>query len=133
MRDIKFRAWDKYDCEMLEDVQNEYDSRLMSFSQALLAEYYEVMQYTGFKDRNGKEIYESDIICYISSDDEYRPKGHVRMNEGTWRVFWKRDEAMSDENMRKDLYFWATEREIEVIGNIWEDGDLINGQEPKEN
>jgi len=55
------------------------------------------------------------------------------MNEGTWRVFWKRDEAMSDENMRKDLYFWATEREIEVIGNIWEDGDLINGQEPKEN
>ena len=58
MREIKFRLW--------EDGEMEYDVRFtgedMSFNNEIIKKGSNLMQYTGLKDKEGKEIYEGDII-----------------------------------------------------------------------
>lgn len=57
MREIKFRAWDEINKEM---VYQSTGCNGMTNSK-ILQRYEIVMQYTGLKDKNGKEIYEGDI------------------------------------------------------------------------
>ena len=69
MREIKFRAWHEKFKIMLnpEDisVSRKYRKWLGIF------DMQNIMQYTGLKDVNGKEIYDGDIAKYITYDDIY--------------------------------------------------------------
>lgn len=58
-REIKFRAWDN-ECKVI----REYDELKGLTLDALDASDFELEQYTGMKDANGKEIYEGDILEY---------------------------------------------------------------------
>lgn len=63
MREIKFRAWDKQDNEMIDSVESTY------YWESMPTEDYEdrhwaLMQYVGLKDKNQVEIYEGDVIKY---------------------------------------------------------------------
>lgn len=73
MRDIKFRAWD-YDSNTMIYPDSKLET-IFCFDRAGLSVYqsdgselssFELMQYTGLKDKNGIEIYEGDIIEYHS-------------------------------------------------------------------
>lgn len=98
MREIKFRAWSGEKMIFFGLCEGSSDLLLM-----------DIMQFTGLKDKNGKEIYESDIIKSISAES-----GCVVSwdEKGFWK-FWN----ISTGLLKMD--------EWEVIGNIYENPELL--------
>ena len=122
-REIKFRAWDKKEKKMLEVLGIEYwipqDSKdsgnirsVRTYQGDLFFENIELMQFTGLKDKNGKKIYEGDIIRTISRG--YR--GIVTFQDGFFGMDGKYKDGMGC-SMR--TLSWYNGLGIEIIGNIY--------------
>lgn len=136
MREIKFRAWNKLKKIMVyEDEDNSSNyldgwcaSDVQVLNQTLNSEYikelYEFMQYTGLKDKNGKEIYEGDIVEKIFTDyndkEMLREKYIIKQNITGWEL----------RNIKKPKQHRTFQilSKCEVIGNIYDNPGLLKGE-----
>jgi uncharacterized phage protein (TIGR01671 family) len=120
MRELKFRAFDKLSKKMVFPNGGDFIGwHAMSNWKDCLT----VMQYTGLKDRNGKEIYEGDIVNYkcTSGKLSWDTTTDVRW-EGMVYRFWNfylgvNMPGVYPENDRQKY--------LTVVGNIYENPDLL--------
>jgi len=120
MRTIKFRAWDNEGKEMIRVVgiffpyENSKSQDIIVNGRGGTANIKpkHLMQFTGLKDKNGKEIYEGDIVRLGSSSVAVY---HVEFARGGFRVMF-----FGDGNIYLGQF-----ADIEVIGNIYENPELI--------
>ncbi len=123
MREIKFRVWDNLNHRMREVNEIGFINRYVwtktdTTPLCLSDRQYELMQYTGFKDNNGKEIYEGDILKVVD------PNGDALPN---WAVEWHKAGCYPYEDPNGFDGFditslgWAMDMgySFEVIGNIF--------------
>ena len=118
MREIKFRAWDKQRKEMLIAL----DIREIPVLNCGLGidDNFELMQYTGLKDKNGIEIYEGDIVLFFVS---HGAEGVPSDEEMQGEVYYSNGMLYPMSDFMYDHYIF------EVIGNIYENPELIKEQE----
>ena len=125
MRQIKFRAWDKKEKKFEKYFQMDCNGMMAIFRNET-AEWgkadddrYILMQYTGLKDKNGKEICYGDI---------------VKAQDGVWEIAYSepwdgvainldnKETAEMSVDFADNIYAL---NEVEVIGNIYENPSLI--------
>ncbi len=135
MRDIKFRVYDEGSMKYPEEYkENRFDNYFIDLNGQL--RYYQncydggffdtdnakLMQFTGLHDKNGKEIYEGDIVKVKNVDY------HIG------QIIYDEEYAEYEIEIGKDsafpisvLYTLSYDLDIEVIGNIYENSELLKG------
>jgi len=120
VREIKFRAWDKKLKEMEDNPVSDIEGWTVNDQLEDLRDKKILMQYTGLKDKNDKEIYEGDLVRY---QYDKNLNWEVYYNDG---AFWLRsgDRIVGDANAIDDAETAIHWEECEVIGNIHENPEL---------
>lgn len=129
---FKFRAWNKRDKKMIYNAEDVYDGSLSGwcgvdkennndgwiscFGEYLGRDEYVIMQSTGLKDKNGKLIFEGDIL-------QHPQLPHKVVVEWFQCGFWLNGyQNGAKRNLHDACKFY------EVIGNIYENKELLGGK-----
>jgi len=140
-REIKFRVWDKdykrmhtvgdfhHDSLEIDEENNIFFFNLQCMEgsphKGINPEEcaYRLMQYTGLKDKNGKEIYEEDILQFYNDVDYIIKPGYAKV------VF--KDGAFCCKHFKYGTEYLAnmdmSDMDITVVGNIYENPELLEG------
>ena len=127
----KFRAWDSVKKEMFKDtfaitesgqvVVVEQES-VVCPPDYVFVDHLVIMQSTGLKDKNGKELFEGDIVqfedCYEVSDFLYINTGIIEWCQGGFHVT-NRDSVLMEDLLDGDSL------DVTIIGNIYENQELL--------
>ena len=134
MRQIKFRVWDKEHKKMRDVYSINGTTEGSTFIEyyneeeevkSSIHENYELMQFTGLTDKNGKEIYEDDIIKIGWQETENVPNRLYKviyLGECFARFNLADLETGGADSM---IDFDGEEGEFEIIGNIYEHSELL--------
>lgn len=133
-REIKFRAWLGASKEMISHDEILYGEAIQNHNEKSAGIYdITLMQFTGLHDKNGKEIYDGDIISmhqFIQvlgekmgvCESEQELKGSISIEE--MGIFFNC--TNNDDNLTAYLLFFNLHEEsLEVIGNIYENHELL--------
>lgn len=146
MREIKFRAWiPEPEIMLMLDEPYFEDHCELTFQPLQIAkgwslENSKLMQYIGLKDKNGKEIYEGDIIketcdseCYSVFTVIYKYASFGKKlvyGYNFCSLLFKESQEIEDAYCKNEydesFSNFESYRSIEVIGNIYENPDLLN-------
>lgn len=129
MREIKYRMWNKkekkmYDIGVLDfDDKKAYMKGYLNYTVSnYMFENIELMQYTGLHDKNGKEIYEGDIV-------KIKHKGETDIGKIIYEYNGFTVDVMNMNKPYGRIKLEMLEKFIEVIGNIYENSDLLRGDD----
>lgn len=139
MRPIEFRAWatkekrwinaDKYtiwmDCEIIELVEESAYNDDYSIAFHKDRDEFELMQYTGLKDKNDNKIFEGDIVAPSGFVSEINKPGIVKWCEKKL-CFYVDSIETSTYSAGYKMYF-GYDSAIEIVGNIHENKELLEG------
>jgi len=127
MREIKFRFWNRKTKQMAswDDMENGTSSRLCSEFEDIRNEENEIMQYTGLKDKNGKEIYEGDIVRHLPTA--------FNSSSGVGEIYYHKGHARFALKWVGNLeHYLDSLNSYEIIGNVYENPDLLSTQPSQE-
>lgn len=128
MNNLKFRAWDKANKEMLKiEVLDFFFKEIRVLKNngsrfSMKFEDVEIMQSTGLKDKNGKEIFEGDIVAgkFYFEEVGYFDTGEREVIVRNKQILWENGKFLCSGFDLSEM----NER-IEVIGNIYENKELL--------
>jgi uncharacterized phage protein (TIGR01671 family) len=136
-REIKFKAWDKSQNQMITSVAiyGVWEQFVTSFDRDYIHNSqdwngiegfsydYELLQFTGLKDKNGKEIYDGDIVkCLLATEPE--DKGFIcKFKDYRWKF---NNVRYPDDDFYGTVNYNYIQQNCEVIGNIYENPELLS-------
>ena len=121
MNNLKFRAWDKANKEMLKiDIIDFYSEEIMVLEDDSTMKFSDVvlMQSTGLFDKNGVEIFEGDIVRNTHTGSVGRV--HWCVHNTGFFYYVEKD--------KKDYTVFRAKYNLEVIGNVYENKELIQNE-----
>lgn len=138
MREIQFRAWDKETSKMYYQInkprtdENIDDELIVQFdctgySVRTKNKYIRsgcLMQFTGLLDKNGKKIFEGDIVKIVKKESNEFHFEIYDPNPLVSEIFYDKAGFFVKGITDMDFYLGAVNEEIEVIGNIFENPEL---------
>jgi uncharacterized phage protein (TIGR01671 family) len=123
-RQIKFRAWDEKQNYMAYQGTPDLET-LQSFIFHFGED--ELLLRTPFKDKNGKEIYDGDIIGDWTEVDGKMEQSKMQVYFDEVLGQWMLDcSSKQDKSISYSLFKELEDFEYEVIGNIFENPELVN-------
>ena len=127
MRKIKFRAWDKENEKMMKVSSLHLENKEISVKENgtfHLFRMQDLMQYTGLRDKNGKEIYEGDIVLVKLGGVSTWYKTVVKFKEGAFIA-----SLIDGEDYIYIFNRGFDNNDFEVIGNIYGNKNLLEENE----
>ena len=138
MRELKFRAWSE-ETESFEHFDLYEGTECGLTNLQIWARDTQIEQYTGLKDKNGKEIYEGDIVEAPIYGVWTTGNSDAIFGDKIWKllVIWSDADCgflfkvIGSKNQPNRVYDILDQRlgAFEVIGNIHEDADLLEEEE----